>query len=144
MEDHPKVYLYKRVVHAKMYMDDHFSEQINLETIQSEACFSKFHFIRLFKKIYRVTPHQYLISVRIEKAKVLLRQNVSISQVCINVGFQSFSSFAILFKKQSGVPPSIYQRHYLQHFQSIVQRPLYFIPGCFAEKKGWKKAISDK
>jgi len=49
---HPKIYLYRRVVQAKLYMDKNYAENIDLNNIADEAFFSKFHFIRLFKKSY--------------------------------------------------------------------------------------------
>src|SRR5690242_13202615 len=138
-ELYPKIYLYRRIVQAKLFIDEHFHENINLDDIADEAFFSKFHFIRLFKKIYGRTPHQYLIYVRIENAKRLLQTKVSIADVCFAVGFESVSSFTGLFKKLGGMPPSVYQakRHLL--IAEIAEKPLKFIPNCFAEKKGWSK-----
>ncbi len=76
MEDYPKIYLYRRIVQAKLYIDKHFDEEIDLDNIADEAYFSKFHFIKLFKSIYQKTPHQYLMIVRLEKAKTLLKEGV--------------------------------------------------------------------
>jgi len=59
---YPKVYLYRGIVQAKPFIDNNYADHI-----ADEAFFSKFHFIRLFKKIYSKTPHQYLITVRSEK-----------------------------------------------------------------------------
>lgn len=67
-EEYPKIYLYRRLVQAKLFIDTHYADNIDLGNIPDEAYFSKFHFIRQFKDIYRKTPHQYLIFVRIEKA----------------------------------------------------------------------------
>ena len=72
-EQYPKVYLYRRIVQAKLFIDNNYAENIDLDNISDEAYFSKFHFIRLFKNIYGKTPHQYLIFVRIEKAIELLK-----------------------------------------------------------------------
>ncbi len=105
---YPKVYLYRRIVQAKLFIDDNYSENIDLENIADEAFFSKFHFTRLFKKIYGKTPHQYLIAVRIEKAMQLLRANVPVSEVCYAVGFESLSSFSGLFKRIAGLPINIF------------------------------------
>ena len=137
--EYPKVYLYKRIVQAKLYMDTNFSGQPDLNNIADEAWFSKFHFIRLFKKIYGKTPHQYLIGVRIEKAKELLQLGVSITEVCLGVGFESTSTFTGLFKRYTKVTPSAYQQQHLQRQEEIKQTPLKFIPNCFAESKGWTK-----
>jgi AraC-like DNA-binding protein len=136
---YPKVYLYRRVVKAKLFIDASFAEPIDINNIADEAFFSKFHFIRLFKKIYGKSPHQYLKVVRIEKAMELLRVGNSVSEVCYTVGFQSLSSFSGLFKKLVGVTPSAYLEAQQKIKAHIQKAPLDFIPGCFAEKKGWKK-----
>ena len=135
----PKIYIYKQIVQAKLFIDNNFSDNINLDNIADEAFFSKFHFIRLFKTIYGKTPHQYLTKVRIEKAKELLHTETSITQVCFSVGFDSLSSFTGLFKRQTTLTPSAYQKLKLQRKQEIGRAPLKFIPNCFAEKKGWTK-----
>jgi len=136
---YPKVYLYRRIVQAKLFMDSSYTNNIDLDNIAEEAFFSKFHFIRQFKKIYGKTPHQYLKVVRIEKAMELLRTKVSVSDVCYAVGFESVSSFSGLFKLIVGLTPSAYQTQQLQIKAQILKTPLQFIPGCFAEKKGWTK-----
>ena len=64
-----KDYLYKQAIEAKLFIDKHFADGINLGDIAGKAFFSKFHFIRLFKKNYGRTPYQYLTEVRIAKAK---------------------------------------------------------------------------
>jgi len=64
-EPYPRMYLYRRLVQAKLFIDTHFAEPIDLNAIADEAYFSKFHFIKQFKSIYKRTPHQYLIHVRI-------------------------------------------------------------------------------
>src|SRR6476660_4222057 len=109
-EAYPKIYLYKRIVQAKLFMDSHFSESIDLNNIADEACFSKFHFIRLFKKAYGKTPHQYLTTVRIENAKLILQTEATITDVCYSVGFDGVSSFTHLFKKFTRLTPSAYQQ----------------------------------
>ncbi|MDB5136387.1 MAG: adaA 3 [Mucilaginibacter sp.] len=99
--------------------------------------FFKFHFIRLFSTIYKMTPYQYLSSTRIEKAKQLLATNLTIAQVCYTVGFESVSSFAGLFKHMAGQTPATYQLQQHQKLIAVVKTPLKFIPNCFAEKNGW-------
>ena len=103
---YPKVYLYRRIVQAKLFIDDNYAKRIDLDNIADEAFFSKFHFIRLFKKAYGQTPHQYLIKVRIRKAKELLKSSAPVIDVCYAVGFESVSSFTGLFKRMTNVTPS--------------------------------------
>ena len=129
----PKIYLYRRIVQAKLFMDEHFADDIHLESIAGEAFFSKFHFIRLFKMAYGKTPHQYLTYIRIEKAKLLLQENQSIADVCFSVGFNSISSFTGLFKSITKETPSSYQQHQLKRKLEIKKTPLKFVPNCFVE-----------
>lgn len=139
LTNYPKVYLYRRIVQAKIFIDNNYSKKIDLDNISDEAFFSKFHFIRQFKKIYGKPPHQYLTMVRIEKAMLLLKTDLPVSTVCCEVGFESIGSFSTLFKRIVGLSPSAYLLRHQQIRAHILHAPLEYIPGCFAEKKGWIK-----
>ena len=145
-EQYPKLYFYSRLVKAKMFIDEHYADPIDLNNIADEAYFSKFHFIRMFKNIYRKTPHQYLTSVRIEKSMELLATDHSVADACYAVGFESIASFSSLFKRITGITPSAYSLKQQQLSTNRKRMPLSFIPGCFAEKNGWvgETAILDK
>lgn len=138
MDLYPKQYLYRRVVRAKLYIDENFA-RVDLSEMADEACFSKFHFARLFKEIYGRTPHQYLTHVRVEKAKEYLAAGDTVAKACYSVGFDSISSFTGLFKRRVGMTPAVYQAEKLRIKDEIAEKPLVFIPNCFAEKKGWKE-----
>ena len=101
--------LTKHIIQSKLYIDKHFSENINLDKIAAKAFVSKFHFIRVFKKYYGRTPNQYLQEVRIDKAKKLLQKRKTIDEVCYAVGFTSKTSFISLFRKMTGKTPLAYQ-----------------------------------
>ena len=131
-ENLPKLELYRRIVQAKLFIDGHYAERIDVEEIADEACYSKFHFIRTFKSIYGRSPHQYLTHVRIERAKGLLELEVSVTETCFAVGFDSLGSFTSLFKRCTGETPSEYQRRQLERKAEIGKEPFKFIPGCFA------------
>jgi len=137
VEQYPKIYLYKRIVQAKLFIDNNYHENIDLDNIADEAYFSKFHFIRLFKNIYGSTPHHYLRQVRIENAKQLLAINIAASQVCFLVGFDSISSFTGLFKKITGFTPAAYQAIQYKRRSAIATSPLHFVPACYAHQTGW-------
>ena len=138
-EQYPKVYLYKRIVQAKLFIDTHYADKIDVNNISDEACFSKFHFIRLFKQIYGKTPHQYLTFVRIEKAMCLFQTDRNVADVCFSVGFESISSFSGLFKRVTGLSPAAFLKQEQHKKQQVAEKPLHYIPGCFAAKHGWIK-----
>lgn len=134
-----KIYLYRRIVKAKLFIDRHFAEKIDLNNISDQANFSKFHFIRLFSAIYGKTPNHYLTKVRIDQAKLLLSKSCSIGETCIQVGFESPTTFASMFKREVGQSPSAFQREQLERQKAIFESPLSFVPNCFAETHGWKQ-----
>jgi AraC-like DNA-binding protein len=139
VQPYPRMYLYRRLVQAKLFIDTHYAEPIDLDAIADEAYFSKFHFIKQFKNIYRKTPHQYLMVVRIEKAMELLNKGTPVSEVCYAVGFESLPSFSGLFKRVAGLTPSAYLARQQKIKVQIAEAPLTYIPGCHAEKNGWLK-----
>lgn len=136
-ESQAKGYLYQRIVRAKLYVDAHFAESLEVRNIASEAFLSRYHFIRLFKRIYNRTPHQYLTAVRIERAKELLHSGIPVSDVCYSVGFESETSFTGLFKRRVGRTPSAYRDRHHEKKAAIARNPLKFVPACFADKQGW-------
>ena len=129
-----KIYLYKRIVQAKLFIDQHYAKKIDLNNISDEAHFSKFHFIRLFKKIYGKTPHNYLTHVRIEHAKLLLAKRDAVLDVSVEVGFESVTSFTGLFKKLVGVTPSVFQQHQHKRREHMKASPLQYVPNCFLKR----------
>ena len=129
----PKMYMYRRVVEAKLFIDNHYHEKIDLNNISNQAHFSKYHFLRLFKKAFGKSPHQYLTEIRLLAAKRLLQANHSVTEVCFQVGFESIPSFINLFKKKEGLTPLEYLKKMKQRAQDIQDKPHSFIPNCFAE-----------
>lgn len=138
-DGYPGMYLYKRIVQAKLFMDDHFSEPIDLGKIAETAYFSKFHFIRLFKTVYGKTPHQYLTAVRLSRAEEFLQKGSTVRDACFAVGFDSVSSFVALFRRYKKSAPADLRQKLIERQQLIKQKPLQFVPGCFAENYGWNE-----
>ena len=140
MKQFSKAYLYRRIVEAKLFIDNNYTTTIDVSEIANEACFSKYHFLRLFKMSYGKTPYQYLTMLRIEEAKRQLKQeSTSISSVCYNLNFESVTSFSKLFKKHTGVTPTNYVEQEQSMMKKLRKEPLTFIPNCFAENFGWRK-----
>ena len=130
--------LTKQIIQSKLFIDKHFSENINLDKIASKALVSKFHFIRLFKNIYNKTPHQYLTEVRINKAKQLLKAGKKVEDVCYLVGFRSIGSFKVLFKRHTKKTPVFYKQ-YSRTEQVIPHTPFYYLPlYCFFQNSNFQ------
>ena len=106
----PKPHIIAQLIRAKRFIDENYCENINLESIADFSLISKFHFIRLFKKCYGITPHQYLTEKRILHAKNLLCSNYSVTETCYRVGLESRTSFAAIFKKYVRTSPSQFQK----------------------------------
>jgi AraC-like DNA-binding protein len=117
----------ERLDRARKFIDRCYDLPLNLDEISSQACFSRYHFLRLFRQAFNKTPHQYLIDRRIERAKELLTANdLRVTDVCFEVGFQSLGSFSSLFHKSVGHPPIIF-RETSQKTQAAKRQ----VPGCF-------------
>ncbi|MEO8414199.1 MAG: AraC family transcriptional regulator [Ginsengibacter sp.] len=126
--------IYERVVTAKMYIDNNFHESLDLDQISRQAFLSRFHFHRLFTRIYRKTPHQHLTNMRIQRAKALLeKEGISITQVCNTVGFESPGSFSTLFRKQNGYAPQYYRNIAYLKKKLAKEQLKRFIPHCFID-----------
>jgi AraC-like DNA-binding protein len=127
--------LYDRIIAAKLFMDENYQEPIDLDLIAQQAFLSRFHFHRLFSRIYKKTPHQYLTIKRMDKARSLLSENKQVSEVCSEVGFESLGSFSVLFKKEIGFAPQYYRNMAARMKQKMKEEPRTAIPHCFIE--GW-------
>lgn len=109
---------------ARDHADRHYTEPLDLDTLAGVAGISKFHFQRLFKATYGVTPAAYLSRRRVERAQDLLRAtNLTVTEVCHAVGFSSLGSFSSRFRELVGESPSDFQRRYAAGAPHI--------PGCF-------------
>jgi AraC-like DNA-binding protein len=126
--------VYKKIVTAKLFMDENFHEPIDLDRLSREACLSRYHFHRLFTRIYQRTPHRYLTQKRIEQARQwLVGEELTISEICNNVGFESIGSFSSLFKKVIGLAPQYYRAQVHRKKQDASRTPRIVIPGCFID-----------
>lgn len=95
------------------YINNHFAEDLSLETVASQAGFSKFHFSRLFKQYTDSTFYKYLNQKRIEFAKSLLQDpGVSVTEVAFKSGFSSLSAFLRMFKLMNNCTPTEFREMY--------------------------------
>src|SRR5882762_2575062 len=135
-DPYPKAYLYRRIVQAKLFIDKHFREKINIDEIAEEASFSRFHFIRLFRQAYGNTPHQYMMSMRmLEAEKLMANSALKIQDICFGIGFESVGTFTTQFTRLYGKTPKARQKEILEKLRITVEEPLRTVPNCFAEKQ---------
>ncbi|EWT04926.1 toxin-antitoxin system, toxin component [Intrasporangium chromatireducens Q5-1] len=98
---------------ARDHIDRHYAELIDLDTLARIAGLSKYHFLRLFRMTYGRTPAAYLSERRVERAQDLLRTtNLTVTEVCIAVGFASLGSFSSRFSAVTGETPRDFQKRY--------------------------------
>jgi AraC family transcriptional regulator len=103
--------LYRRLLRGKDYMDSFFAAQVHLAEVAGEACLSPYHFHRLFRQVFHETPNQYLQRKRLANAQRLLeRGEQSVTDICLEVGFESITSFSGLFRRNFGCSPREYQQ----------------------------------
>ena len=102
--------MYRRLNEVKDYIDSCFNEDITLDNLSKIALMSPFHLLRQFKKNYHLTPHQYLINRRLDRAKnSIIYSSASMTDICFMIGFSDISSFSKLFKRRFGLSPQQYR-----------------------------------
>lgn len=98
---------------AKQYIQQHFSEQITLEEVSGVVGLNAAYFSVLFKKSEGEGFAKYLINLRIEEAKRLLREsNDSVAEICRKVGYNDLKHFTHTFEKTTGIKPATYRKLY--------------------------------
>lgn len=115
---------------ARDLADRHYAEPLDLDDLAAAAHVSRYHFTRAFAEAYGETPMRYLTRRRIERAQDLLRSaNLTVTEVCMLVGFSSLGSFSSRFRQLVGESPSEYRDRY-----AAAGGP--HIPGCFLFMRG--------
>jgi AraC-like DNA-binding protein len=118
---------------ARELIDAQYDQPLDLNALAQTANFSRYHFLRAFRRAFHATPHEYLTRKRIERAKELLAQSeFTVTEICFEVGFESLGSFSALFHKVVGWSPSIYRARAWE----MRRNPLKFIPNCYVIMHG--------
>lgn len=100
-----------RIKNTITYIEEHLNDKIKVADLARIANWHNYHFIRMFTKTMGVTPYQYILNRRIEKAKALLVETeFSILSIAYDLGFQSQASFSTTFKKWVNTTPEVYRR----------------------------------
>lgn len=101
----------RRAVEAALWLEEHSHQPVDLDGAAAQAGLSPFHFLRLFARVVGVTPHQYLVRLRLRHAARLLADDSrSITDVALDVGFADLSNFVRTFHRAAGVSPGHFRR----------------------------------
>ena len=96
---------------AIRYVDEHIYERIDIRILAELTNYNYMHFIRMFSLYMKVTPYQYILQQKIEKAKYLMVETDKlITFIAIDLSFSSYSNFCNVFKRFTGVKPDTYRK----------------------------------
>lgn len=116
--------LHRRLCRARDLVHAHALEPFSLGDAAREARLSRAHFLRLFRRAFGETPHAYRTRLRLDRAKALLaRGDLPVTEVCLEVGYESLGSFSTLFTARVGQSPAAWRR---------AMRPLVQVPRAWA------------
>ena len=94
----------------RQYIDDNFTKEVNLDMLADKIGLNKYSIVRNFRRIYGVTPINYMLDKRFEQAKFLLSTTEnSVRQISEALGFSSASYFTQCFQKREGISPTQYK-----------------------------------
>jgi AraC family transcriptional regulator len=108
-----------QVNRVRDFIDAHLGEDLSLHALANEAGYSRAHFLRMFRQALGVTPHQYVMQARIQKAQSLLSENeFSVADIAKTLGFSSPAHFSNFFRKNRGQRPAEFRRQYRKQISS--------------------------
>ena len=133
--------LFRRLCVARERLGDQFEDGPDLRELGRLAGISPHHLLRVFRRVFGETPHQYLTRRRIEHAKAALRAGRTVTDTCFDVGFSSLGSFSTRFRRLVGVAPIAYQRSIRTLAPSPGLAAAVVVPFCFLQ---WFAPVSTK
>jgi len=119
------------------------AEPIDLSEAAREACLSPFHFHRQFVCAFGQTPHAFATQRRFEEARrLLLLSDLPVSEVCLEVGYESLGSFSTRFRREFGLAPQDFREGGRRYWAMGGIRSHRFIPTCFFRNRKIEEVFS--
>ena len=123
---------------ARELIDAQFERRLDLDELAAAAHFSRYHFLRAFRRAFHATPHEYLTRKRMERTRELLAcSNRTVTEICFEVGFESLGSFSMLFHRSVGWSPSAHRASVWEQQRN----PRKFMPSCYIVHYGLEDAL---
>jgi AraC-like DNA-binding protein len=124
----PTIPLSRHLLRVRDLIDRAYAGPLDIPALARSAHVSESHFARSFKAAFGETPHRYLLRRRMERAKALLRAGeLSVTEVCLEVGFTSLGSFSTQFRRFVGESPTAYRD---REGHAALAR----VPGCLVKR----------
>ncbi|MGR6918709.1 AraC family transcriptional regulator [[Actinomadura] parvosata] len=127
----------RRLLRARDLMDSRYAEPLDVAAVARAAYMSQAHFSREFRRTFGETPHQYLLTRRMERAAaLLLTTGRTVADICAQVGLRSVGAFTTSFGRTFGMSPTAYRAAYgpAPHRARV--------PGCVL--RAWGRPVSAK
>jgi AraC-like DNA-binding protein len=126
----------RRLLRAHEQIREHYDEPLTIHALAATAGLSPYLFVRSFGDAFGKTPHDFLIDVRVERAKRELARGTSVTETCMALGLSSLGSFSTMFKRRTGDSPAAWQRRARAWVPVVGGIPQLWIPSCFGRMFG--------
>jgi AraC-like DNA-binding protein len=126
----------RRLLRAYAQIREEYAEPLTIHALAATAGLSPYLFVRSFGEAFGRTPHDVLIDVRVDHAKLALARGDAVTDTCIALGLSSLGSFSTMFKRSTGMSPSAWQRRARSWVPVVGGIPQLWIPSCYARMFG--------
>ena len=126
-----RVAMFVRLCQAREMMREISDRRLRINEVARVAGLSPYHFIRVFRAVFGDTPYQVALAARLDRARELLRDgDLSVTDICADVGFASLGTFSHQFALRVGLSPTQYRRQVRSTTPLPASEPLSPHPGC--------------
>lgn len=122
---------FRRLCRGRDLLASEYRSRVLLRQAARQACLSEFHFHRLFRAAFGETPHDFVTRLRMQRARQKLASGRTVTDVCLEVGYESLGSFSSKFRVHFGRSPVEFQREVRRVFGYSAPWRVLMVPECF-------------